>query len=504
MVPLSTGTLLLTGSIMIWVAVATECQHVGFLMLRLLMVADPNDLDDDGQCMYYGFLFGPQINHRCPASARHLHVGPVASPPAAPPLPPMSPLPPSHPPPRVHQAIVVSGQCPHLALYGGTYTLQGIAGNDAPYYRNAASYWLYHDLDCSGNGSPARWILDEDTPDGSRSSDLDNDGQCAFAGVLTTADAQPPLGTRTWYLNCDGSSFTSVDVTLATVSPSPPAAPPLSPLPPLQPPPWVYQAVVVSGMCPSLVAFDGPYTLQGMAGNGAPFYRHAAGYGRLYCDLDCDGNGAPARWILDDSAPDGSRSFDLDNDGWCTYRGDLTTADAQPPLGTRSWFLDCDGSWGFVDVTLAIASPSPPPASSMPPLAPASPPPWVNQAVVVSGLCPDQADCDGTYFLQGMEGNGAPYYRNAAGRWLYYDLDCSGNEMAAQWILDTSAPDSSRSSDLDNDRECLYAGVFATPDAQPPLGTKAWNLLCDGSFTFMELSLATYSPSPPPRIHLCH
>ena len=85
-------------------------------------------------------------------------------------------MPPSHPPPYIYQELGLSGACPSRAALDGTYTLQGVAANGAPYYANAAGRWLYHDLDCNGNGNvPARWILNDIAPDGSRSYDLDND-----------------------------------------------------------------------------------------------------------------------------------------------------------------------------------------------------------------------------------------------------------------------------------------------------------------------------------------
>ena len=46
-------------------------------------------------------------------------------------------------------------------------------------------------------------------------------------GYLTTADAQPPLGTQTWQLACDGSC-TLVDLTLISTASGSPPAPPLS------------------------------------------------------------------------------------------------------------------------------------------------------------------------------------------------------------------------------------------------------------------------------------
>ena len=409
----------------------------------------------------------------------------VASPPS-----PFGPSqPPGPPPPHVYSQLELSGQlCPSLSAAGGIYTLQGTVGNGAPYYTNAAGYWLYHDLDCGGNGwQPAAWILDNGMLDASRSSNLNVNGLCMYKGERMSSDMQPPMGTQMWRLTC-GSSITFADLTLTAASGAPPAAP----LPPTVPPPPVYHQLVVSGLCFELAGLDGnTYTLQGRTGIGAPYYANAAGRS-LYYDLDCGGSGYPARWILSNAAPDASRSFDLDNDGQCAYVGDLLTADAQLPLGTHRWDMNCDGSWTSVDLTLAIASPSPPPA---PPVAPS--PPFYRE-VVVSGMCPSGAAYGGTYTLQGMTGNGAPYYANAVGRSLYYDLDCAGSGLPARWILDDSPPDASRSFDLDNDGQCSFAGHLLTADAQLPLGTHAWALVCDGSWPSVDLTLAIASPSMPP------
>eukprot|EP00966_Prymnesium_polylepis_P104598 2422864-Prymnesium_polylepis.1 len=190
-------------------------------------------------------------------------------------------------------------------------------------------------------------------------------------------------------------------------------------LPPRPPAAPAFSDVVLSGLPGCQAALAGTYTLQGRTGNGDPYYANAAAgvpESWIYYDPDCAGSGQPARWILGDSMPDASRFVDLDNDGTCSYAGDIITADARPPFGTQAWALFCDGSWISVDLTLATALPSPP----APPVAP---PPPIYRELVVSGVCPSRPSYGGTYTLQGRTGNGAPYYVNALGASLFYDLD---------------------------------------------------------------------------------
>eukprot|EP00966_Prymnesium_polylepis_P271236 6266730-Prymnesium_polylepis.1 len=59
--------------------------------------------------------------------------------------------------------------------------------------------------------------------------------------------------------------------------------------------------------------------MQGTVANGAPYYKREGSSRSLYYDLDCNGAGSSARWILDDLLPDPTRSSDLDNDGRCNY-----------------------------------------------------------------------------------------------------------------------------------------------------------------------------------------
>eukprot|EP00966_Prymnesium_polylepis_P247743 5728760-Prymnesium_polylepis.1 len=126
--------------------------------------------------------------------------GPPMPPPQPdlPPRPPLLPrplLPPLHPP-ALSELIISFPACSDLELlFGGAYTLQGIAANGAPAYVNANGASLYHDTDCDGTGNPhAQWLLDSSMPDLTRSGDLDNDGECAASGKFVTNSLQPPVG----------------------------------------------------------------------------------------------------------------------------------------------------------------------------------------------------------------------------------------------------------------------------------------------------------------------
>ena len=75
--------------------------------------------------------------------------------------------------------------------------------------------------------------------------------------------------------------------------------------------------------------------------------------------------------------------------------------------------------------TPPIKNPTPPANPLAPPANPPDPPaapPFYHPMLTLTGLCPSLAFLSGTYFLQGMAANGAPYYAHSSGRHsLYYD-----------------------------------------------------------------------------------
>eukprot|EP00966_Prymnesium_polylepis_P215499 4990645-Prymnesium_polylepis.1 len=171
------------------------------------------------------------------------------------PLPPASPR-------SVHRTLILSGLCDNLASYDGTYMLQGITANGAPYYANENSRTLYFDTNCAGSGNRTpRWIIDNSVLDPARMSDLDSDGTCAYAADFTASQLDPPLGVRSWDAFC--GTWTIVDVTLTAVPPPPPSPPAVPPMPPSTPP-FSYPQIELSGLfCPQHTTSLGTYNLQG-------------------------------------------------------------------------------------------------------------------------------------------------------------------------------------------------------------------------------------------------
>ena len=139
-----------------------------------------------------------------------------------------------------HPLLVLSADwasCPQRAGLGGEWALQGTLANGAPYYSAVgdSAARLFYDLDCGNAGNPAAWILGWGTINASRSSDVDGDGTCYFAGYLLTSSPDVPLGTRPWQVYCSGVQ-TTVEATLAPAAPSAPPPPPQPPSSPPQPP----------------------------------------------------------------------------------------------------------------------------------------------------------------------------------------------------------------------------------------------------------------------------
>ena len=68
---------------------------------------------------------------------------------------------------------------------------------------------------------------------------------------------------------------------------------------------------------------------------------------------------------------------------------------------------------------------------------------------------------------------------------------------APRWVLSSSALDTSRSFDLDNDSSCSYAAYVPSIDLEPPTGTRTWQAYCDGSWGRFALTIISVQPQPP-------
>eukprot|EP00966_Prymnesium_polylepis_P209238 4847241-Prymnesium_polylepis.1 len=186
-----------------------------------------------------------------------------------------------------------------------------------------------------------------------------------------------------------------------------------------------------------------------MAANGGPYYRKEGMNSRLFYDLDCDDRspGVP-RWIIGWKPIDATRSRDLDSDGSCgSYYARKNYESPHLPFGSTTWRVHC-GSRGWQSLTVTLTAnaypfnppipPLPPPTPSFPPSPPwplaapsfpsppSLPPPYVYPELVLSGVPPECNDpLNGAWTLEGVTGNGDPYYVNG-NYTLYYEQDCDG------------------------------------------------------------------------------
>jgi len=109
--------------------------------------------------------------------------------------------------------------------------------------------------------------------------------------------------------------------------------------------------VVISGSC--VDGINAVFTTSGTTSSGAPFFNSNTGY-VLYFDPDCDGRGKPSRWIIGTNVINSTRSSDLDDDGACSFEAAMTSPTAEPPLGSMSWRMLCDGNFEDRNMTLQI------------------------------------------------------------------------------------------------------------------------------------------------------
>ena len=124
--------------------------------------------------------------------------------------------------------------------------------------------------------------------------------------------------------------------------------------------------------------------------------------------------------------------------------------------------VDCDSR------RITAISPPPSPFPPPPPPSPYPPPPppmEIAFAISTGEVC--------GAFLDGME------------------YLCDGNGQApARWIVNSVAPSTSASNDLEGDGECAYwARINSDDSSSPPLGMATWRLLCDGAWTDIDLTL---------------
>ena len=154
---------------------------------------------------------------------------------------------------------------------------------------------------------------------------------------------------------CGGGSASSASPTEAptdTITVEPSVSPaPTAPLPP---------DLLVTGSCSPMTSsefdhddgVDDIYAPVGTTLDGRWFYKGQNDGIVLYFDASCDGGRSGASWIFTttDTTISTTATSDLDADGYCFGWGSIEDEGMDPPLGTSTWFLYCDGAWATTDL----------------------------------------------------------------------------------------------------------------------------------------------------------
>jgi hypothetical protein len=136
------------------------------------------------------------------------------------------------PTPAPAEIIAVAGACEVPAVdFNGDYVAQGTTESGATWYKRPGKLALYFDPSCNGQKASARWVLDNDGPDTTATSDLDLDGGCTYWGKTETTQTTVPES-ASWRIYCpDEGGWVSKTLKIGDFPPTP-APPPPTPGPP--------------------------------------------------------------------------------------------------------------------------------------------------------------------------------------------------------------------------------------------------------------------------------
>lgn len=233
----------------------------------------------------------------------------------------------------------------------------------------------------------------------------------------------------------------------------------------------------------------------GTTASGTRYYeaktREPGVYFYMYHDPDCNGGSdGSGRWVIDNDKPSTSKLEDLDGDEDCEYLARLNSDGADRPPETSTWRMYCNGGWE--DKVLSLVDMSPKAVASRTPKTTAKP--ELASALLLNGLCDHLGYLNKVPFqMQGTTESGAPYYKARKGEfYIYYDPDCDGGPVGqARWILDSDQPSLTRTTDLDNDRDCKYlARIDADADSFIlPKSNATWLVYCKSGWVEQNLTL---------------
>ena len=258
--------------------------------------------------------------------------------------------------------------------------------NDGHTHFQGVSYGvvLYQEADCSAIGVWGAWVFNSPGTDVSATI---GDNTCSFLAIIYEDSDEPPIGTNSWQTHCDdtwaceatcyaGAAYEQLTITQTTFFPTEAPTPAPTEPPSVSPAPTdrVFP-LMVTGSCEDS-EIDDVYERVGTTLDDRRYFRGVNNGRVLYFDKDCDGaSSVPDLWIFDAATQlSTTAEYDLDGDGSCTFGGYINDDGTQPPLGTNTWGVYCDGAWTDLDLTIVQMTPSPtnaPTISERPSVSPA-------------------------------------------------------------------------------------------------------------------------------------
>jgi len=270
--------------------------------------------------------------------------------------------------------------------------------------------------------------------------------------------------------------------------------------------PWMF---TLTGACDVEGGIDGmSFVKQGNTLSGAPYYKamHAEKY--IYYDPDCmtSTDGTP-RWIIDDSKPDVTRAHDLDADGVCNYIARIDSNDTRYPPTSGEWTMNCAGNYQLqflilLELTTTGTLTTTMKGASTTQLTTTRAPVFVApKSLTLSGACAYKRAMNGlTYDLAGTSADGWPFYKaKGVEEYIYHDADCDGAGIntVAMWVLDSSKPNTTATTDLDGDGRCTYhARLEATAAKMFPTST-TWRMYCGEAAGWVSVDLTLKEAAVP-------
>ena len=238
-------------------------------------------------------------------------------------------------------------QCEQPVEYYWIY--QGNTASGYGYYKDdATGHYLHHDMDCNGpyvnyddgDDSLPAWIINDRKPSTTRTSDLDNSGDCTSWNEIYSTSAVPISGEWTHVFFSLGNDDGTVETAMFTVRDIGQQ---------VAPPPSNFK--MTGRHCDQPVEYywiHQGYTATA-AGNYGYYKDEATGL-YLHHDKDCNGpdvsyyshynGGSSPSWIINDIKPSTTRTSDLDNSQDCSAYHHLASTSAIPVSG--DWNGACE------------------------------------------------------------------------------------------------------------------------------------------------------------------